>query len=91
MSLSFRLVESKLNGCFGSGQMERCGAGTKHAQGTEMIAKLKGLLDETGTDWAVIDVQGVGYLVHCSARTLAALGETGRGVHRLHRLTGQRK
>ena len=42
-----------------------------------MIAKLKGLLDETGEDWAVIDVAGVGYLVHCSARTLAALGERG--------------
>ncbi len=42
-----------------------------------MIAKLKGLLDETGADWAVIDVAGVGYLVHCSARTLAALGEVG--------------
>ena len=42
-----------------------------------MIAKLKGLLDETGADWAVIDVSGVGYLVHCSARTLSALGETG--------------
>ena len=42
-----------------------------------MIAKLKGLLDETGTDWAVIDVQGVGYLVHCSAKTLSALGEPG--------------
>ena len=42
-----------------------------------MIAKLKGLLDETGTDWAVIDVAGVGYLVHCSARTLSALGEVG--------------
>ncbi len=42
-----------------------------------MIAKLKGLLDETGTDWAVIDVAGVGYLVHCSARTLSALGEMG--------------
>ena len=42
-----------------------------------MIAKLKGLLDETGTDWAVIDVRGVGYLVHCSSKTLAALGETG--------------
>lgn len=45
-----------------------------------MIAKLKGLLDETGADWAVIDVQGVGYLVHCSAKTLAALGEKGEGV-----------
>jgi Holliday junction DNA helicase RuvA len=42
-----------------------------------MIARLKGLLDETGADWAVIDVAGVGYLVHCSARTLSALGETG--------------
>ena len=42
-----------------------------------MIAKLKGLLDDTGTDWAVIDVAGVGYLVHCSAKTLAALGEKG--------------
>ena len=42
-----------------------------------MIAKLKGLLDETGADWAVIDVGGVGYLVHCSARTLSALGEVG--------------
>ncbi len=42
-----------------------------------MIAKLRGLLDETGADWAVIDVQGVGYLVHCSAKTLSALGERG--------------
>tara|TARA_R110002072_G_scaffold138109_7_gene281231 strand:- start:3163 stop:3762 length:600 start_codon:yes stop_codon:yes gene_type:complete len=42
-----------------------------------MIAKLKGLLDETGTDWAVIDVAGVGYLVHCSSKTLAALGAQG--------------
>jgi len=44
-----------------------------------MIAKLSGRLDETGTDWAVIDVGGVGYLVHCSARTLTALGEKGEG------------
>ncbi len=42
-----------------------------------MIAKLTGRLDETGEDWAVIDVQGVGYLVHCSNRTLAALGGPG--------------
>ena len=42
-----------------------------------MIAKLTGLLDETGEDWAIIDVQGVGYLVQCSAKTLSALG--GRG------------
>ncbi|MGN6496497.1 MAG: Holliday junction branch migration protein RuvA [Tsuneonella sp.] len=42
-----------------------------------MIAKLRGILEETGADWAVIDVAGVGYLVHCSSKTLAALGETG--------------
>jgi Holliday junction DNA helicase RuvA len=42
-----------------------------------MIAKLRGILDDTGADWAVIDVAGVGYLVHCSARTLAALGAPG--------------
>ncbi|BBC74437.1 Holliday junction DNA helicase RuvA [Altererythrobacter sp. B11] len=42
-----------------------------------MIAKLKGVLDETGLDWAVIDVSGVGYLVHCSSKTLAALGDVG--------------
>ena len=42
-----------------------------------MIAKLTGMLDETGADWAVLDVQGVGYLVHCSAKTLTALGAAG--------------
>lgn len=45
-----------------------------------MIARLKGRLEESGADWAVIDVAGVGYLVHCSARTLAALGEAGDAV-----------
>ena len=42
-----------------------------------MIAKLTGTLDDFGPDWAVIDVAGVGYLVQCSARTLAALGVRG--------------
>jgi Holliday junction DNA helicase RuvA len=46
-------------------------------QEQSMIAKLTGMLDETGPDWAVIDVAGVGYLVHCSAKTLAALGIRG--------------
>ena len=45
-----------------------------------MIAKLTGRLDETGADWAVIDVRGVGYLVHCSSKTLAALGIAGDEV-----------
>lgn len=38
-----------------------------------MIAKLKGLVDTLGDDWAVIDVNGVGYLVFCSGRTLGRL------------------
>jgi Holliday junction DNA helicase RuvA len=42
-----------------------------------MIAKLTGTLDDFGPDWAVIDVAGVGYLVHCSAKTLVALGARG--------------
>lgn len=45
-----------------------------------MIAKLTGLLDDFGPDWAVIDVNGVGYLVHCSVKTLAALGVRGDRV-----------
>lgn len=40
-----------------------------------MIAKLYGRIDETGVDHLVIDVNGVGYLVQASARTLAALGK----------------
>ena len=45
-----------------------------------MIAKLTGTLDDFGPDWAVIDVAGVGYLIHCSARTLDALGVRGESV-----------
>jgi Holliday junction DNA helicase RuvA len=45
-----------------------------------MIAKLTGLLDDFGPDWAVIDVGGVGYLVHASAKTLDALGMRGERV-----------
>lgn len=39
-----------------------------------MIASLKGLVQTVGTDHAVIDVGGVGYLVQASAQTLAWLG-----------------
>lgn len=39
-----------------------------------MIARLRGIVDSLGDDWAVIDVAGVGYQVFCSARTLARLG-----------------
>ena len=42
-----------------------------------MIAKLTGILDDFGPDWAVIDVGGVGYLVFCSVKTLTHLGIRG--------------
>src|SRR5215212_1390052 len=45
-----------------------------------MIARLSGILAETTSDSAVIDVAGVGYLVHLSARTLDALGPIGGEV-----------
>ena len=35
-----------------------------------MIALLKGRVEEVGDGWAVVDVNGVGYLIFCSARTL---------------------
>jgi Holliday junction DNA helicase RuvA len=45
-----------------------------------MIAKLRGLLESFGADHAVIDVGGIGYLVHASSRTLAVLGALGGEV-----------
>ena len=45
-----------------------------------MIARLSGLLAETSSDTAVIDVGGVGYLVHLSGRTLGSLGPIGGEV-----------
>jgi len=46
-----------------------------------MIAKLRGLLDSTGEDWAIIDVGGVGYLAYCPGRTLSRLPAPGGLVH----------
>jgi Holliday junction DNA helicase RuvA len=45
-----------------------------------MIARIFGTLAEISADSAVIDVAGVGYLVHCSARTLEGLGAIGATV-----------
>jgi holliday junction DNA helicase RuvA len=45
-----------------------------------MIARLSGILAEIGADGAVIDVQGVGYQILASARTLEALGPIGGEV-----------
>lgn len=38
-----------------------------------MIAKLKGIIDNIGEDCCIIDVNGVGYLVNMSSRSLARL------------------
>jgi len=45
-----------------------------------MIGKLKGTLDSYGEDFIIVDVHGVGYLVHCSARTLQSLPAAGEAV-----------
>ncbi len=45
-----------------------------------MIGKLKGTLDSYGEDFIIVDVHGVGYLVHCSARTLQSLPPQGEAV-----------
>jgi holliday junction DNA helicase RuvA len=42
-----------------------------------MIGKLKGIIDSYGEDYVILDVGGVGYQVHCSARTLQALPAAG--------------
>ena len=45
-----------------------------------MIGKLKGVIDEIGTDYCIIDVHGVGYVVTCSARTLGGLSGAGEAA-----------
>ena len=45
-----------------------------------MIGKLKGLIDSYGEDFVILDVGGVGYQVHCSARTLQALPSPGEAA-----------
>lgn len=45
-----------------------------------MIGRLKGILAAIGDDHVLIDVGGVGYEVHCPARVLATLPETGTAV-----------
>ncbi|WP_282170789.1 Holliday junction branch migration protein RuvA [Ruegeria atlantica] len=45
-----------------------------------MIGKLTGRLDYRAADHVLIDVRGVGYLVYCSDRTMAALPGVGEAV-----------
>ncbi|MCB1681581.1 MAG: Holliday junction branch migration protein RuvA [Alphaproteobacteria bacterium] len=42
-----------------------------------MIGKLSGVIDSFGKDHLVLDVNGVGYLVHASGRTLSRIGQRG--------------
>jgi Holliday junction DNA helicase RuvA len=42
-----------------------------------VIGKLRGVVDSYGDDFVIVDVGGVGYQVHCSARTLQALPRPG--------------
>lgn len=45
-----------------------------------MIGKLSGRVDSVAQDHLILDVQGVGYLVFCSPRTLAQYGAKGEGL-----------
>ena len=45
-----------------------------------MIGKLRGVIDSYGEESVILDVNGVGYLVHCSARTLQALPAAGEAA-----------
>jgi Holliday junction DNA helicase RuvA len=45
-----------------------------------MIGKLKGVIDSYGEDFVILDVHGVGYQVHCSARTLQSLPSAGEAA-----------
>jgi Holliday junction DNA helicase RuvA len=42
-----------------------------------MIGKLTGIIDSYGDDFLILDVQGVGYVVTCSSRTLQKLPRPG--------------
>jgi Holliday junction DNA helicase RuvA len=45
-----------------------------------MIGKLKGIIDSYGEDFVILDVQGVGYICQCSARTLQRLPRPGEAA-----------
>jgi len=45
-----------------------------------LIARLSGILAEVSADSAIIDVGGVGYVVHLSGKTLGAIGPVGGEV-----------
>lgn len=46
-----------------------------------MIASLHGTLESLGSDWGVINVNGVGFRVYMPTSTLSTLGAIGKEVH----------
>lgn len=46
-----------------------------------MIASLRGVLESIGSDWAIIDVHGIGFQVFMPASTLSTLGPRGKEVY----------
>ncbi|AIK96970.1 Holliday junction branch migration protein RuvA [Candidatus Odyssella acanthamoebae] len=45
-----------------------------------MIAKLKGLVDSTGLDWVILDVQGICYRLFVSHKTMVQLPSQGEAI-----------
>lgn len=59
----------------------KCGAvAGRGEKGSGMIGKISGRLDWRGADHVLIDVRGVGYIVHVSDRTMAGLPGLGEAV-----------
>ena len=46
-----------------------------------MIASLHGTLESLGSDWAIININGVGLQVYMPTSTLSTLGATGKEAH----------
>lgn len=44
------------------------------------IARLRGVVDERGTDWLIVDIGGIGVRVLAPVTTVSALGAPGRDV-----------
>lgn len=45
-----------------------------------MIARLKGIIEDMGDTWVILDVNGVGYLASCSRQTLTHMGAIGEAA-----------
>ncbi len=46
-----------------------------------MIASVHGTIESLGPDWVVVNVSGIGFLVHVPSTTAVKLGSTGQEVH----------